>query len=326
MLESGATGDAVRAIQRILAFLGYHGQRKRGSTIEFVPIKDDGEFGELTESAVLAFQAEHGLYADGKVGDTTLDALAKAFSLRQQELNVPGPAAGFAAAGATALPVTGILPFERVSCDKWGGGYDGMWLRADTAAAYRQVKAEANRQGAMITSSGGKRDLYASVGPNRSATSMHYTGRALDLFIYSAMQDPGADPYVTERLGDRRYRVWARCFQDRVAKQSDLPPKVTIDNVVTAAKRTKGVQVKDRFIDLTALFAAQGFRPIRARPQFESGGDYLGAEWWHFQFEDGLLPNVTNFGSDLLRAYPRTTIEPTPPWQFRDRVWQVNWF
>jgi hypothetical protein len=201
-----------------------------------------------------------------------------------------------------------------------------MWLRADTAAAYRRVQAEANRQGAMLTSSGGKRDLNASVGPNRSATSMHYTGRALDLFIYSGMQDPGRDPYAVERLGDRRYRVWARCFPDRVAKKGDLPPEATVENIVTAARRTKGVPVKDRFIDLTALFAAHGFRPIRARPQFEAGDGYLGAEWWHFQYEDGLVPNVTTFGSDLLRAYTRSALEPTPPWQFRDRVWQVGWF
>ena len=323
MLEKNSTGDAVAAVQRMLAFLGYRGQRKRGNGVETVPIKDDGEFGDVTESAVLSFQTEHGLYADGRVGDTTMDALSRAFALRQQELTVPGPAAGFATAG---LSVSGILPFERVPCDKWGEGYDGIWLRADSAAAYRQVKAEANQQGAMITSSGGKRELNASVGPNRSATSMHYTGRALDLFIYSGMQDPIGDPYVIERLGDRRYRVWARCFPDRLTKAANLPPEVTVSNIVTARKRINGVQVKGRFIDLTTLFANYGFRPIRARPKFEAEGDYLGAEWWHFQYEDGLIPQVTTFGSDLLRAFPRATVEPTPPWQFRDRVWQVDWF
>jgi hypothetical protein len=70
-----------------------------------------------------------------------MDALARAFALLQQELTVPGPAAGFATAG---LSVLGILPFGRVPCDNWGEGYDGIWLRADSAAAYRQVKDEAN--------------------------------------------------------------------------------------------------------------------------------------------------------------------------------------
>jgi hypothetical protein len=83
MLERGANGDAVAAVQRMLAFLGYRGQRKRGDTIELVPIKDDGEYGELTESAVLAFQTDRGLHADGRVSETTMDALAEAFSARQ---------------------------------------------------------------------------------------------------------------------------------------------------------------------------------------------------------------------------------------------------
>jgi hypothetical protein len=325
MLELDSKGDAVAAVQRMLAFLGYRGQRRRGGAVEMVTLDDDGEFGPLTESAVLAFQTDHGLYADGRVGDTTLEKLQAAFATRQQELASPGPAAGFAVAGASVLPSTGILPWERCPADKWGEGYDNVWLRADAAAAYRRVLEEARRQGAILTSSGGRRSLNAEVGPGRSATSLHYTGRALDLFIWSALKDPSTDPYVCERLEPRRYRVWARCFEDRVAKKADLPAAVTVSNVITARKPTVGVAVKDRFIDLTALFAAHGFRPIRARPRFETGESYMDAEWWHFQFEDGLIPGTTTFGSELLRAYPRSQVEPTPPWQFRDRVWKVNW-
>lgn len=96
-------------------------------------------------------------------------------------------------------------------------------------------------------------------------------------------------------------------------------------DVVTYAQRAKGVRVRDRFIDLSALFETHGFRPIRARLSFEEGGDPLGAEWWHFQWEEGLVPGTTTFGSDLLRAYPRPVVEETPPWRFRDRVWKVNW-
>jgi hypothetical protein len=326
MLRTGDKGDAVRAVQEILAFLGYRGLRKSGAGFEAVPLVADGDFGSITESAVLQFQTDNSLYADGVVGETTLAALRTTFASRHNELAAPGPVSAPAAATVPAFSATGLLPWERCEADKWGEGYASGWLRADAAAAYREVLAELRRHGGVLTSSGMRRDLTASVGPNRSATSMHYTGRAIDLFIYSGMQDPSGDAYVAERLGDRRYRVWARCWADRVAKKADLPPKVEVKNIATAKKRTSGVNVTDHFVDLTTLFAAHGFRPIRARPGFEQGGDYLGAEWWHFQWEVGLVPGSSTFGSDLLRAYPRATLEPTPPWSFRDRVWQVNWF
>lgn len=326
MLERGAKGDAVKAVQEMLAFLGYRGLRKKGSGFEPAEVIPDGDFGGITETAVLAFQADHALYTDGKVGETTLGALRQAYALRHTELASPGPLPTPAVVAAPAAAPAGMLPWERCEADRWGEGYASGWLRADTAEAYRRVLAEVRRQGGVLTSSGMKRDLNAPVGPSRSATSMHYTGRAIDLFIYSGMQDAAKDPYVTERLGDRRYRVWARCSVERAAKAADLPEKVTVRNAVTAAKRTSGVTVTDHFLDLTALFAEHGFRPIRARPDFEQGGSYLGAEWWHFQWESGLIPGSTTFGSDLLRAYPRSTLEPTPPWGFRDRVWRVDWF
>jgi hypothetical protein len=322
MLQRGDKGDAVRAVQEMLAFLGYRGERKRGSGFEPAEVVPDGAFGAITETAVLAFQADRGLYADGRVGEITLAALRDAYGARHAELALPGPLTPPAAAGNAP---GGLLPWERCEADKWGEGYAGGWLRADTAAAYRRVLAEARRQGAILTSSGMRRELNEPVGPSRSATSMHYTGRAIDLFIYSGMQDPARDPYVCERIAERRYRVWARCSTAGGAKPGQLPPEVSVANVVTAARRTTGVTVTGRFLDLTALFAQHGFRSIRARADFEGGGSYLGAEWWHFQWEEGLVAGASTFGSDLLRAYPRHVLDPTPPWRFRDHVWQVNW-
>ncbi len=57
---------AVRTLQRRLANLGYS------------PGPIDGRFGPLTERAVIAFQATHGLIADGIVGPRTTAALASA--------------------------------------------------------------------------------------------------------------------------------------------------------------------------------------------------------------------------------------------------------
>lgn len=54
--------DQVTEIQRRLRQLGYH-------------VEADGDFGTLTRRAVMAFQAEHGLKVDGKVGTKTRDML-----------------------------------------------------------------------------------------------------------------------------------------------------------------------------------------------------------------------------------------------------------
>lgn len=205
MLERGSEGDAVRAVQEMLRFLGYSGQLRRGAKLELAGVVPDGDFGEVTESAVVAFQNDQGLYTDGRVGTTTLQALEKAYATRQLELASAGPASARfggppGVTSAFDATVGALLPFERCPADEWGDGYDRVWLRADAAAAYRRVYAEARRQGTVLTSSGGRRDLNASVGPNRSATSLHYTGRALDLYVWSAMRDPKADPYVAERV------------------------------------------------------------------------------------------------------------------------------
>lgn len=59
----GSTGDEVIAIQKKLNELGYY----NGSI--------DGSFGTNTKKAVIAFQKDNNLSADGVVGDKTLEAL-----------------------------------------------------------------------------------------------------------------------------------------------------------------------------------------------------------------------------------------------------------
>lgn len=60
-LEMGSEGPAVRALQERLKKLGY----LKGSV--------DGSYGEATRAAVLAFQQNNGLTADGKAGNATLN-------------------------------------------------------------------------------------------------------------------------------------------------------------------------------------------------------------------------------------------------------------
>ena len=65
-LKKGSTGDQVREVQRKLKSLGF----LKGSA--------DGDFGDATEAAVMAFQKQYGLEVDGKVGPKTMEKLASA--------------------------------------------------------------------------------------------------------------------------------------------------------------------------------------------------------------------------------------------------------
>jgi peptidoglycan hydrolase-like protein with peptidoglycan-binding domain len=62
MIERGARGDSVANLQQALVDLGYD-------------ISVDGIFGEDTESAVVDFQSNNDLDADGVVGPNTWRAL-----------------------------------------------------------------------------------------------------------------------------------------------------------------------------------------------------------------------------------------------------------
>ncbi len=64
-LRKGSSGEAVAALQRNLAALGY-------------PLRADGLFGRDTETALRAFQRDHGLAADGIAGAATAEAIARA--------------------------------------------------------------------------------------------------------------------------------------------------------------------------------------------------------------------------------------------------------
>jgi hypothetical protein len=208
------------------------------------------------------------------------------------------------------------LPFVRVPADPYRDGYDRFFLRADVAEAYQRVREIVTEAGGKLTSSGGRRSLTARVSPSRSATSFHYTGRALDLHVGSGMESPARDPFVVASDGDRLWRVYVRAPGAEVREVE----------AVTYRSRKGSRKVEDKLLDLTALFEAEGFTRIRARKSFFSGGTWLGAEWWHFQYELGLEPGVSTFGGELLKVYSEETLLDTPPWRFRDRVFQATWW
>ncbi len=61
-IQKGASGDAVKALQKLLAAAGYS-------------VDIDGSFGEQTEATVKAFQKDHKLAVDGVCGPKTWDAV-----------------------------------------------------------------------------------------------------------------------------------------------------------------------------------------------------------------------------------------------------------
>ena len=97
LLVRGSTGEAVREVQRILARLGY----------DLGEAGPDGKFGADTMAAVRAFQCDHRLTVDGKVGAATRAAL-EASSLPTTPPEVE-PVEARAASGGTFLALLQAL-------------------------------------------------------------------------------------------------------------------------------------------------------------------------------------------------------------------------
>jgi hypothetical protein len=293
-LKLNSKGEDVKTVQEVLKQLG------------FQPGPVDGVFGEKTQIAVMRFQEDQALYTDGIVGPTTWRVLHHALEIYTEEQMHP----------VKDIAQPDLMEWVRVPADAYRDGYDRFFLREDAAAAYMQVREVVVEAGGKLTSSGARRSLSAHVNASRSATSFHYTGRALDLMVGSGMENRANDPYVIAADGDRYWQVYVR---------ADGGQQMDID-AVTYGSRNKGKTTSGKFLNLTKLFEQHGFKRIRARQSFFNGGTWLGAEWWHFQYEVGLERGVSTFGNELLRVYSEEQVQGTPPWRYKDYVFGVNWF
>lgn len=363
-LRIGSTGEAVRAVQSMLASLGYRsvrevreavaGQRGKVPVVRSESIEIDGIFGPQTELVVMDFQRDEGLFSDGIVGPRTMAALEAAFTRRQLELTSPGIDVTSQLLppeqqGPGAPPAASQrLSFVRADADRVKGydeGYDRVWLRSDVADRYNRVRKKVRQAGAYLTSSGGRRGLDAPVSEGRAALSMHYLGRALDLYIWSGMVDPERDPYVVvlpeaglkaieerdaalsnkETAQPKRWfwEVWARCSEKgKGGIETDFKGRLVVTYSDRRGERWKGLKAPARFLNLTEAFASEGFLPIPAHSRFfDLGGNPINAEWWHFQNEEGMIPGVTTFGGELLRVYSEGTLAASAPWQRRRAIW-----
>lgn len=277
MIRRGDRGQGVKKLQEALAGLGYEVG------------KADGIFGAKTEDALEAWQESVGLYADGIFGPA---------SRRKLEEIIPEHGIG-EAPKISVGPAPSIIGWKSVPCDVLGPrmGFSRCTLRADVAEKYRLLVEDLHKAGAVMTTAGGRRGLGSKTSPARSRTSLHYLGRAFDLALPTGMRDPEKDAYIIEQRDDdpRRWIVWAA---------AEHGEEKTIDACVwNRRKKLHKVEVTRKVVNFTELAASYGFRPIRCRRSFLRGGSYGGAEWWHFQDEDGLVPGQTTFGEELLRAY-----------------------
>jgi len=203
--------------------------------------------------------------------------------------------------------------------DPFKGAPLAFVLRSDVAVFYRSFYDEIHANGGVVTSDGALRPLSDVVGPGRSATSMHYTGIAFDVNIASGMGNPAADPYIIERVGTRHWQVWNRVSAPN-GDQKTLNAVVYNKNNNTISTAPLTAQV----IDFSGIAKKNGLSDIGNRSCFP--GQYICAEWWHFQCEEVLVPYISQFGAELLTVYPQAKlIANAPIWAAKQKIYKKDW-
>lgn len=318
-LKVGSNGPIVTQLQNALNFLGY------------ACGKPDGSFGPKTETAVEAFQKANNLYSDGEAGIFTITALNKALAL------VPnGNQFLFPMDPPAPDPVNPTGPdhtWTKVPADQvpHSGGFDHLILRDDVAKEYLKLYAEVHSLGGALTTAGGRRGLSATVDSNRSKTSMHYVGRAMDLATDTGMINPDKDQYIVgaDPNAPRKWILWCRSTKnpDDLKALAGLAGtdggSVTLNGCVATPHGPKFVQTTATAFNLTKLLKKYGFEGIRGRVGFWSTSSNGNApEWWHFQevslaTDQGvtpLIPHVSTFGNEMLKIYTLAECQQLASW------------
>lgn len=200
-----------------------------------------------------------------------------------------------------------MLALRTVPADHLPGGFADFRIREDFVESYQRVRASARALGGVVTSSGAIRDLHEPATQGRSRTSLHYTGRALDLYVESGMRS-ARNPYAVVPVrtgGTVRWTIWCESVNpQRDSEQYDETLIVEQELRCAVWKANVGytlVSRSGRFFSLTALFVREGWLPIPARSDWKTS--YLSCEWWHFQNQTGLQENVTKFGTELRQVW-----------------------
>lgn len=303
IIKRGSKGQDVIELQQALKALGYNVGRA------------DGIFGQGTEIQVEKFQESVELHPDGLVGKGTLKEINEALEaaghsdLKFEIGDYPDP-----------QEHSPKLKWVKVEADQVKGsqGYSYFRLREDASEAYNALRADVLALGGVITSAGAKRPLTDSKKmASRSTKSLHYTGLAFDMALDSGMNNPKKERFVIEEDGDRGWNVWCRTKNE----------SVDIRKLMGYTYNNTRVIVEDRFFSFTELARKHGFEPIKCRRSFKNGGSYLGAEWWHFQFEKALEPGKSTFGGELVKMYTLDECKAFGPWNdVKYCVWKESWF
>lgn len=322
ILKIGSKSPEVLNLQKALTFLGY------------LCGKPDGNYGQKTEDAVEAFQRAHDLYADGVAGKFTFTEINEA-------LNQVSGGSHF------LLPLDPPAPDPKpkldriwvtVTADKIKGsaGYGMMSLRDDVAREYEKLSDKVHLLGGLVTSSGGKRSLSAEVNANRSRTSMHYVGRAFDLATDTGMRNPDKDQYIIEAdpTEPRKWIVWCRSslnpkdLETTAALAGTEGGLKTLEACVATPHGPKYVTTTATVFNFTKLAKQFGFERISGRKGFwDRVSDGNASEFWHFQWQTGLIVGKTTFGSELLRLYTLPVCQKFGGWQEgKDCIFGISWF
>jgi peptidoglycan hydrolase-like protein with peptidoglycan-binding domain len=214
-------------------------------------------------------------------------------------------------ASRSALPsraATTFVGLASAPADRYRGGYAQVQMRKDLVDSYTSVLRTVHALGGILTSSGGIRHLGEKATAGRSTTSLHYTGRAIDLFIYSGMQG-GDEPYLVTRAGGTNANPEWEVF---CVSRSPLTTHPLYDESLIEERELECVRwvsgVGSRTFtrrvpcfSLTAVMARHGWLPIPARSNWKT--EYLSCEWWHFQNAAGLVSGVSTFGDELRQAW-----------------------
>lgn len=204
--------------------------------------------------------------------------------------------------------------------DAYNGSQIPFVMRSDALLKYDQLYDQIHNQGGVITSAGSFRELSASVSSGRSSTSMHYTGLAFDLHTSSGLQNTTGNPYLLERSGANRWQLWNKVLAPHGNMQS-----LNSQIYNSGSKTITPVALSERVIDFKAIANNNGFKDIGNRSCFP--GEYMCAEWWHFQCEDVLVPYLSQFGTELLTIYDESQLTVHPNiWQNRKKIFKKDWF
>jgi len=179
---------------------------------------------------------------------------------------------------------------------------------------------------------GSKRRLSQTASQYRSRMSFHYLGWAFDLHPFSGMQNPMVDPFVVSWNPNdpiRRWTVWGR--------SNKMLPSRTIrawrvdrykDRKDKAYTVMLPCEVSGPFFNFTEVAATCGFRGVPVRSSFLNGGRYTGADWWHFQWEEGMEYGRSTFGGELVKTYSLERIKRDFPYwdQVKNLRFGAEWF